>query len=140
MRRTCAASFDHPVNVTAPGHVARTRQRQARGPLRKTFNVDTIKPTEITFDPAKDEANIRERGLPFSLVKDEFDWVSAQVIEDTRWDYGERRYHALDLIGTRVHAVVYAPRATGMHVISLRKANKREERRYAEKTESGIGG
>jgi hypothetical protein len=98
--------------------------------------VDTIKPTKITFDPAKNAANIRERGLPFSLVKDEFDWASARVIEDSRRNYGERRYRALGFIGTRLHAVVYTPRATGMHVISLRKANRREERRYATKTES----
>ena len=99
--------------------------------------MDTIKPTEISFDPAKNEANIRERGLPFSLVKDEFEWGSAQVIEDRRRDYGERRYRALGLIGIRLHAVVYTPRANGMHVISLRKANRREERRYAAETKSG---
>jgi hypothetical protein len=107
-------------------------------PLRRAFNVDTIKPTEISFDPAKNDTNIRERGLPFSLVKDEFDWASARVIEDARRDYGERRYRALGLIGLRLHAVVYTPRGTGMHVISLRKANKREERRYAAKAESGV--
>lgn len=99
--------------------------------------MDTIKPTEITFDPAKNAANIRERGLPFSLVKDEFDWASAQVVEDRRRDYGEPRYRALGFIGPRLHAVVYTPRAAGMQVISLRKANRREEKGYATKTESG---
>ena len=100
--------------------------------------MDTIKPTKISFDPAKNEANIRDRGLPFALVQDEFDWATAQAVEDTRRDYGERRYRALGFIGTRLHAVIYTPREIGMHVISLRKANKREERRYAAKTESGI--
>lgn len=90
------------------------------------------------FDPAKNDANIRERGLPFSLVKDEFEWSTAQVIEDMRRDYGQRRYRALGLIGTRLHAVVYTSRGAAMHVISLRKANKREERGYATQTESGI--
>ena len=98
--------------------------------------MDTIKPTAITFDPAKSEANARRRGLPFSLVKDEFDWATARVTEDTRKDYGERRFRALGLIGMRLHAVVYTPRPTGMHIISLRKANRREERRYAAQTES----
>jgi uncharacterized DUF497 family protein len=130
------ASFDHPVNGAASRHVALPKHRNAYGPLCRTFNVDTIKTTEITFDPAKNEANIRERGLPFSLVKDEFDWASAQLIEDRRRDYGERRYRALGLIGLRLHAVVYTPRANGMHVISLRKANRREEKRYAAKAES----
>lgn len=99
--------------------------------------MDTIKPTAITFDPAKNKANIRERGLPFSLVKEAFDWASAQVIEDTRRNYGERRFRALGYIGERLHAVVYTPRGTEMHVISLRKANRREVRRHGEKAESG---
>ena len=99
--------------------------------------MDTIKPGEITFDLAKNDTNIRERGLPFSLVRDEFEWASAQVIEDKRRDYGERRFRALGFIGVRLHAVVYTRRATVMHVISLRKANRREERRYATQTESG---
>ena len=98
--------------------------------------MDTIKTIEISFDPAKNEANIRERGLPFSLVKEEFDWASAQVIEDRRRPYGERRYRAFGLIGMRLHAVIYTPRATGIHIISLRKANRREVRRYGEKAES----
>lgn len=101
--------------------------------------MDTIKPTEITFDPAKNAANIRGRGLPFSLVRDEFDWTGAQVVEDRRKDYGERRFRALGLIGARLHAVVFTPRGAVMHIISLRKANRREERRYAAKTESGTG-
>ncbi len=93
--------------------------------------MDTIKPTEITFDPAKNEANIRQRGLPFSLVKDDFDWSTAQITEDRRRDYGERRFRAIGFIGIRLHAVVFASRVTGMHVISLRKANQREGKRYA---------
>lgn len=100
--------------------------------------MDTIKPTDITFDPAKNEANIRERGLPFSLVLDEFDWATAKVIEDTRGNYGERRYRALGYIRARVHAVVFTPRGAAMHVISLRKANRREERKYGAQTQSGI--
>jgi uncharacterized DUF497 family protein len=99
--------------------------------------VDTIKPTEIIFDPAKNEANIRERGLSFSLVKDEFDWASALVGEDLRKDYGERRYEALGFIGQRLHVVVYALTTSAMRVISFRKANRREETRYvAQKTQS----
>lgn len=96
----------------------------------------TIKPVRVTFDRAKNEANVRKRGLPFTLVEDAFDWVTARVIEDTRRDYGERRYRAIGFIGRRLHAVVYTPRASGTHVISLRKANRREEKRHAAQSES----
>ena len=98
--------------------------------------MDTINTNEITFDPAKNAANIRKRGLPFSLVQEDFDWTTALVVEDTRKDYGERRYRALGQIGGRLHAVVYTPRASALHVISLRKANRREEKRYATQTQS----
>jgi len=98
--------------------------------------VDTINTDEITFDATKNAANIRKRGLPFSLVQEDFDWTTALVVEDTRKDYGERRYRALGLIGGRLHAVVYTPRAGVLHVISLRKANRREEKRYAAQTQS----
>jgi len=99
--------------------------------------VDTIKPAEITFDPAKSAANARVRGLPFSLVETDFDWTTARVIEDTRRDYGEQRFRVLGFIGRRLHAVAYTPRGDAVHVISLRKANRREQRRYAAQTESG---
>ena len=100
------------------------------------INVDTIKPLRITFDPAKNEANVRERGLSFSLVATEFEWSSAWIAEDVRKDYDERRYKALGYMGTRLHAVIYTPRLEATHVISLRKANRREEKLYAAQTES----
>lgn len=46
---------------------------------------------KITFDPANHAANIRNRGLSFDLV-DELDWASAVILEDSRKDYGERRF------------------------------------------------
>jgi hypothetical protein len=99
--------------------------------------VDTIKTTAITFEPAKNEVNVRRRGLPFSLVKDEFDWQTAKVIEDARRNYGERRFRAFGYIGARLFAVVFTPRAGGMHVISLRKANRREVRKHGTQAQSG---
>lgn len=105
--------------------------------LRPPIIVDTIKPTEISFDPAKNEANIRERGLAFSLVQDEFDWATALAGEDARKAYGERRFEAIGYVGARLHVVVYTPLATGVRVISFRKANKREVRRYEAATRSG---
>lgn len=101
--------------------------------------MNTIKPTEITFDPAKSAINARKRGLPFSLVESDFNWATARVVEDTREDYGERRFRALGFIGARLHVVVYTPRASAVHVISLRKANHREERLYATQTQSRTG-
>lgn len=79
----------------------------------------------ISFDPRKNERNITQHGLPFGLVE-EFEWDSALVVEDTRKEYGERRFQALGLIMGRLHVVVFTPRAGLVHVISLPKANRRD--------------
>lgn len=84
---------------------------------------------QIGFDPAKSERNAAERGLPFDLAA-EFDFETALIGEDRRRDYGEIRWLALGLIGQRVHALCYTEREDGIRVISLRKANEREVKRY----------
>ena len=83
----------------------------------------------LSFDPAKNERNIEERGLAFNLVSD-LDWANALIDEDTRKNYGERRFRVLGRINERFYAVVFTPRANKLHVISLRKANSREVERY----------
>lgn len=84
---------------------------------------------QVTFDPAKNAKNITERGLPFRMAE-EVDWSQAVIIEDTRKDYGEKRWRAFGYIGERLFAVVFTTRGDAMHVISLRKANEREVRSY----------
>jgi hypothetical protein len=86
----------------------------------------------ITYDPDKNENNIALRGISFDRAAD-FDWSSALVVEDARQDYGEPRFQALGSIEGRLHMLVFSPRAGDTHVISLRKANKREVKRYEAK-------
>jgi uncharacterized protein len=87
----------------------------------------------ISFDPAKNERNIAERGISFEIAE-EFEWDTALIVEDLRKDYGERRFQALGIIAGRLHSLVFTPRAGKVHVISLRKANRRETNRYEAKT------
>jgi uncharacterized DUF497 family protein len=101
---------------------------------QEPFIVGTINTMTVTYDPAKSERNEAERGLAFSLG-DEFDWSAALVVEDTRKDYGERRYQAIGMIGEDLHMLVFTPRNDAVHVISLRRANQRERTRYATQTE-----
>ena len=89
-----------------------------------------------SYDPAKSERNVAERGLPFHLAA-EFEWGLALIFRDGRKDYGEHRYLALGSIGERLHVLVFILRGDTVHVISLRKANRREMRRYA--TQAGPG-
>ncbi|WP_248094823.1 BrnT family toxin [Pseudomonas fragi] len=89
----------------------------------------------ITFNPAKNARNIAERGLAFTQVLD-FEWSAALIVKDERFDYGESRYQALGFIGGRLHVVVFTPRDDAVHVISFRKANKREVKNHGQKAQS----
>jgi uncharacterized protein len=83
----------------------------------------------ITYDPDKNEKNVALRGISFDRAAD-FEWSSALVVEDNRKDYGEARFQAFGFIEERLHVLVFTPRAGDVHVISLRKANQREVKRY----------
>lgn len=89
-------------------------------------------PSHFTFDPVKNERNVRERGIAFSLVEAGFNFRSALVATDDRRNYGEVREVALGFIGERLHVLVFTMRGDTCHVISLRKANSREVRHYVE--------
>jgi uncharacterized DUF497 family protein len=65
------------------------------------------------------------------VVADQIEWDTLYAWNDDRADYGEIRMIGLAYIGRRLHCVVYNDRADGRRIISLRKANKREEKRYA---------
>ena len=83
----------------------------------------------LTFDPAKNARNIAARGLSFELAA-EIDWHTALIREDTRRDYGETRLRVLGMIRDRLHALVITPRGEDVRVISLRKANGKEQILY----------
>ena len=98
------------------------------------FNVHTINSMKITYDPEKDARNVALRGLSFELAR-AFDFETAWVIEDDRYDYGEMRYRGVGLLNGRLHVLVFTETETGIRVISLRKANTREVRLYEQATQ-----
>jgi uncharacterized DUF497 family protein len=85
---------------------------------------------QITFDPAKNERNIRERGLPFEWAA-QFDFEGALYSVDDRRDYGETRHIAIGLLHDRLHVLCFTETADGIRIISFRKANEREVKRHA---------
>ena len=83
------------------------------------------------FDPVKDDSNFKKHGLRLSDAEN-FDWETASVLEDGRRAYAERRYEAKGYVGERLCVMVFCLRANAVRVISLRKANLREVKSYAE--------
>lgn len=85
---------------------------------------------EIEYDITKNETNIKERGLSFDLVKD-FNLITALTWQDLRSNYdGEIRFISIGYIRARLHNLVFTPRCEVLRVISLRKANLREVKKY----------
>jgi uncharacterized protein len=84
---------------------------------------------DFSFDPAKNARNIAVHGISLVRAAD-FEWHEALNVQDTRRDYGERRFKAYGRIGVRVYVLIHTPREGRVHVISLRKANQREVRQY----------
>lgn len=82
---------------------------------------------EITFDPRKSERNLRERNLSFEQAA-EFNLASASYFGEVR--HGENRIVAVGYLHKRLHILCFLPTAGGIRVISFRKANDREARKY----------
>ena len=89
----------------------------------------------VTYGSTKDAINLEKHGVSLQLANLlEWEWLQAK--RDSRTDYGELRMIGFAPIGDRVYCVVFVDRGDVDHiisrrVISLRKANAREVKRYA---------
>ena len=87
---------------------------------------------KFEWDEQKNKSNIEKHGIDFCDAQDIF--LSKRLsFEDTRQDYGEERAITVGLIGNSVCVVVYTRREETTRIISARKANERERRRYYER-------
>ena len=85
----------------------------------------------ITFDPAKRDVALAERGLDFADAEAVFAGLSF-TLPDDRHDYGEARWQTYGLIGDRLVMVVWTARGADRHVMSMRKCNEREQAKFGE--------
>jgi hypothetical protein len=86
------------------------------------------------FDPIKAEQNFKKHGVSFDIAQD-FDWENANVGEDDRNAYTEKRFEAISFIDKRLYVMIFCMRLGKVRIISLRKANRREIRSYHENTQ-----
>ena len=87
----------------------------------------------IDFDKAKDLINLGKHGLSLALAA-EVDWEHALVWADKRRDYGEIRMIAIAPSTGILYYIAFVDRGRTRRIISLRKANRREVKHYAEST------
>ena len=83
------------------------------------------------YDARKLAANVEKHGVWFQAAKS-FEWENALIRVDDRKQYEETRFEAIGYIDERLHVMLFCLRETAVRIISLRKANSREVKRYAE--------
>ncbi|NJL08793.1 MAG: BrnT family toxin [Methylacidiphilales bacterium] len=84
----------------------------------------------VEFDPAKRQATLDHRGLEMAHAEEVFAGTTI-TIEDDRQDYGEVRFITVGRLDGRMVVMVWTPRGAVRRIISLRKANDREQALYA---------
>jgi uncharacterized DUF497 family protein len=88
---------------------------------------------DIEFAPQKSASNESKHGVPLSLAAS-IDWSTVWCAPDNRHDYGELREIGYAAIYGHLYCVIFTQRGETMRIISLRKANSREVKRYVEQT------
>jgi uncharacterized DUF497 family protein len=88
---------------------------------------------EFEWDETKNESNREKHGISFDEAKQAFTDNAMLTKEDTRKDYGEKRFIGIGQILEKVIVVVYTIRKTVIRIISARKANEKEKSIYYER-------
>ena len=87
---------------------------------------------KIEFDPAKRETTLERRGLDMTRAGEIFAGATLTIADD-RKDYGEPRFITIGRLDGRMVVSVWTPRGAARRIISLRKANDREQAPYGDR-------
>jgi len=85
---------------------------------------------QIEFDTEKRERTLAESGLDFVRSGEVF-LSDCITIPDERQEYGEPRLSTVGFLDGRMVVLVWTPRGAVRRVISMRKANEREQERFS---------
>jgi uncharacterized DUF497 family protein len=84
---------------------------------------------QIEFDSDKRDTTLTERGLDFARAAEVFAQAVATA-KDERFVYGEDRFTTFGLLDGRLVVVAWTLRGAVRRIISMRKANEREQSRF----------
>jgi uncharacterized protein len=85
----------------------------------------------ITWNGAKRRANLRKHGFDFVDAQEVFEGVT-YTYEDDRLTYDEPRFVTLGLFHGVAVSIVHTEVGNHIHIISMRKATRREREIYFE--------
>jgi len=89
-----------------------------------------IKEMNVEFDPLKREKTLKDRGVDFACAAEVFAGRH-YTAPDLRQEYSEQRFITVGLLESRMVVLVWTPRGEARRIVSMRKANDREQARYA---------
>ncbi|TRD15433.1 BrnT family toxin [Palleronia caenipelagi] len=84
---------------------------------------------EIEYDRTKRDRTLQERGLDMERAGGIFDRPHLTA-PDLRQDYGEDRFITIGYLDGRMVVFVWTWRGKNIRIISIRKANGREQTKY----------
>jgi len=87
---------------------------------------------KIEYDSSKRLAALEQRGLDFEDAPAVFNGPRRITWDDTRQEYGELRKITMGELAGRLVIIVHTKRGDSVRIISMRKANEREQRWFAE--------
>jgi uncharacterized DUF497 family protein len=91
---------------------------------------------DFDWDNNKDQSNITKHGISFEEAIAIFDDPNILTFEDVRFNYGETRFVSIGQITIITQekkviiVVIHTQRNRAIRLISARKANERERKRY----------
>ena len=91
---------------------------------------------DFEWDLVKSNSCQNSRNFDFAYVISVFKDPTLLIEHDQRWDYGEERFRAIGVVDKRVFVVIFTRRAKVIRIISARKANSREVKRYEKNSSS----
>ena len=82
------------------------------------------------WNEAKNRSNFVKHGLDFADAEQALSGPCVTFVDD-RFNYGEKRFTSLGLLAGRVVVITHTPRGGDVtRIISMRKANRREQKIY----------
>ncbi|CAK8722792.1 MAG: hypothetical protein CDV28_11315 [Candidatus Electronema aureum] len=91
----------------------------------------------IEYDSKKRQAALDERGLDFEDAPEVFNGPRRITWADTRQEYGECREITMGELAGRLVVIVHTGRGDSIRIISMRKANEREQRWFEKQFAEG---
>lgn len=85
---------------------------------------------EFEWDEPKNQSNLIKHALRFEYAVLVFLDDNGIDFEDSRYDYGARRYITTGFIENKLYTVVYTKRNHKIRVISARRAHREERKNY----------